>query len=69
MGSINAPPFLLGVKIMQEFINAIVNNGTAIAVTAYFLYRDYKFNGELVVLLTTLKDLVTEVKKDIERGV
>ena len=68
MGSINTPPFLLGAKIMQEFINAIVNNGTAIAVTAYFLYRDYKFNSELVVLLTTLKDLVTEVKKDIERG-
>lgn len=52
---------------MDEFVQTMVNNGTAIAVTAYFLFRDYKFNSELIVILTTLKDLVTEMKNDIEK--
>lgn len=50
---------------MEELVNMIVNNGTAIAVTAYFLYRDYKFNNDLVILMTTLKDLVKELKDDV----
>lgn len=50
---------------MEELVNVIVNNGTAIAVTAYFLYRDYKFNNDLVILMTTLRDLVEELKDDV----
>ena len=53
---------------LNEIVQAIINNGTAISVTAYFLWRDYKFNSELTVLLTTLKDLVAELKNDFERG-
>lgn len=52
----------------KEFVQVLFNNGTALAVTAYFLYRDYKFNNDLTILLTTLKDLVTELKNDVERG-
>ena len=51
----------------NDIVQAIINNGTAISVTAYFLWRDYKFNSELTVLLTTLKDLVAELKNDFER--
>ena len=51
---------------MEEFINLFVNYGTSLVVTAYFLYRDYKFNSDLVVLLTTLKDLIIEIKKEVE---
>lgn len=52
---------------LESLIQAIVNNGTAIAVTAYFLFRDYKFQQQLVTLLTTIENLVEEVKSDLER--
>lgn len=52
---------------LGDLIQTIVNNGTAIAVTAYFLFRDYKFQQQLVTLLTTIENLVEEVKNDIER--
>lgn len=52
---------------LKDLIQTIVNNGTAIAVTAYFLFRDYKFQQQLVTLLTTIENLVEEVKNDLER--
>lgn len=52
---------------LESLIQAFVNNGTAIAVTAYFLFRDYKFQQQLVTLLTTIENLVEEVKNDLER--
>lgn len=52
---------------IQEMINLIFNNGTTIVVLAYFLYRDLKFNNQLQVTLTTLQDVIEELRKDLER--
>ena len=40
----------------------IVNNGTAVAIIAYFMYRDFKFMSTLRDTLTTLVDTVDVLK-------
>lgn len=48
---------------MQAIMNVIVNNGMAVAITAYFLYRDYKFNIQQVTLLNRLNDLLDRMER------
>lgn len=52
---------------MQEIINLLVNNGTAIAVIAYFIYRDNKFMSTLNSTLTQLMEVTNTVKKLLEK--
>lgn len=47
---------------MNEFIDAIVNNGVAIVVIGYFMFRDYKFMGQLQQTLQTLVTTVDTLK-------
>lgn len=54
---------------MQEIINLLVNNGTAIAVIAYFIYRDNKFMSTLNSTLTQLTEATTTIKQMLEREV
>lgn len=46
---------------INDIVNVIVNNGVAVFIVGYFVYRDYKFNETLVKTLTeitvTLKDM------------
>ena len=43
---------------ITDIVNLFVNNGVAIAVIVYFMYRDYKFNQNMVELLTAIKLLL-----------
>ena len=47
---------------MEQIMQLLVNNGTAVAVIAYFMYRDYKFMGTLQDTLTTLVNTVDVLK-------
>lgn len=47
---------------MQDFMTMVVNNGTAVAIIAYFMYRDFKFMSTLRDTLTTLVDTVDVLK-------
>lgn len=49
---------------MQELIEILTNNGVAVAMVAYFAYRDYKFNN---LILTTLTDFKNELRTGIEK--
>ena len=58
---------------MNDFIDLIVSNGLAVVIVGYFLYKDYKFNGQLIslmqetnVVLATLKDIITRGDKHDE---
>lgn len=53
---------------MQELITMLVNNGTAVAVIAYFMYRDFKFMSTLRETLTTLVDTVDVLKDAVISG-
>jgi hypothetical protein len=52
---------------MNDLINMIVNNGVAVVIVAYFIYKDNKFNDTLVKSLTeittTLKSMNVELSK------
>lgn len=48
---------------LAEMVKLFVDNGTTIAVIIYFCLRDWKFNNQLVELLTTIKDMVTKLDK------
>lgn len=52
---------------MSDIINMIVNNGVAVVIVAYFIYKDNKFNDTLVKSLTeittTLKSMNIELSK------
>lgn len=39
---------------MSEIVDLMVNNGIAVVVVGYFLFRDYKFNQELVGTLAKI---------------
>ena len=47
---------------MDQIVQLLVNNGTAVTVIAYFMYRDYKFMGTLQDTLTTLVNTVDVLK-------
>lgn len=44
--------------VITDIVNLFVNNGVAIAVIVYFMFRDYKFNQNMVELLTSIKTLL-----------
>lgn len=52
---------------MTEIINMMVNNGVAVVIVAYFIFKDNKFNDMLVKSLTeittTLKTMQLELSK------
>ena len=43
---------------MQEFINLIITNGIAVVIVAYFLFKDYKFNGQIIVLMQEIREVL-----------
>lgn len=49
----------------EQMANLILNNGIAIAVVAYFMFRDYKFMGQLQTVLVTLVDTVSVLKDTV----
>lgn len=53
---------------IDSLTNLIVNNGAAVAVIAYFMYRDYKFMDELQKTLQSLVDTVDVLKSVIPTG-
>lgn len=43
---------------MKTIMDWIFNNGMGACITAYFIFRDYKFNSKLIMLLDRLNKLV-----------
>lgn len=54
---------------MEDLVSLFVNNGTAVAVIVYFMYRDLKFQNSLNTTLQTLIDTVGALKETIDREV
>lgn len=51
---------------MNEVVNLLVNNGVAVCVVAYFIFRDYKWNNELLKTLTTIQVTLQEITNKIK---
>lgn len=48
---------------MSEIVELIVSNGLAVGIIIYFLYKDYKFNDQIINVIGELKETVSEVKE------
>ena len=53
---------------MSDIINILVNNGVAVCIVAYFIYKDNKFNDILVKTLTEIVVTLQDIQQDIERS-
>ena len=47
---------------MEEIVTLIATNGIAVVIIAYFLFKDYKFNEQIINLLYSVKEVLTELK-------
>lgn len=54
---------------IESIISAIINNGVAVGLLAYFVYRDNKFMSNLDVTLKTLQTSVDSVRALLEKEV
>lgn len=50
---------------MSDIVNIIVNNGVAVGVVVFFLYKDYHWNNELLKTLTTIQVTLEEITKGL----
>lgn len=52
---------------MDEVFNIIVNNGVAVGVLVYFIYRDNKYINTLVSTLTKLESGIDTIQKALSK--
>ena len=53
---------------IENIVQLLINNGTAIGVLIYFIFRDYKFNTQLSATLAVLLTTVNAIKDFLERS-
>lgn len=54
---------------IENIVSVIINNGVAVSLLAYFVYRDNKFMSNLDVTLKTLQTSVDSVRTLLEKEV
>lgn len=47
---------------MENMVNLIMNNGMAVVIVAYFLFKDYKFNNQIVSLMGEIKEVLVSLR-------
>lgn len=58
---------MLIMEKIDAIVNLLVNNGMAVVVVGYFLYRDNKYNEETIVLLNSIKNVVESLQDMISK--
>ena len=51
--------------LMDKIIDMIVNNGTAVALLVYFIYKDNKFTENLTKALTSIDESLELLKNEL----
>lgn len=46
---------------MSDIVNLILNTSVSVVVIAYFIFRDYKFNNQLVESLAKIEQLLDTI--------
>lgn len=50
---------------MNDVLNAIVNNGVAIGMLMYFIYKDSRWTDTINKSLTSISDSLTVIKETV----
>lgn len=54
---------------MNDIVNLIINSSTSVVIIAYFIFRDYKWNNQLIQTLTKIETVLEDMKnEDIKKG-
>jgi hypothetical protein len=53
---------MMEVLIMNDIVNLIINSSTSVVIIAYFIFRDYKWNNQLISTLTKIEDTLENIK-------
>lgn len=48
--------------MLEEMVNLFVSNGMSVAIIIYFLYKDYKFNDQIVQVLTEVREVLAALQ-------
>ena len=48
--------------MLEEIVNLFVSNGMSVAIIIYFLYKDYKFNDQIVQVLTEVREVLAALQ-------
>lgn len=54
--------------MLDEMMNLIVNNGTAIALLIYFIYKDNKFTETITRALTSIEESLEIIKESVSKN-
>lgn len=52
---------------IEQIVNLAMNSGMSILITVYFLYRDWKYQGQLIDLMSNISTVLADLK-DITEG-
>lgn len=53
---------MMEVLKMNDIVNLIINSSTSVVIIAYFIFRDYKWNNQLISTLTKIEDTLEDIK-------
>lgn len=48
---------------MEDIVKLIVDNGSYIILLAYFIFKDYRFNQNIIDVLEGVKEILYEMKE------
>lgn len=52
---------------MEQIVNMIMNNGLSVVLVGYFIFKDYKFNQNILDVLGEMKEVLACLKTWHER--
>lgn len=53
---------------LEELVNIIMNNGLAVVLVGYFIFKDYKFNQQILDVLGEVKEVLAALKEWHSKG-
>ena len=54
--------------MLDEIANLMINNGTAIALLVYFIYKDNKFTENITKALTSIEESLEIIKDSVGKN-
>jgi hypothetical protein len=54
--------------MLEQIIQLILENGSGVVLMAYFLFKDYKFNGNITNVLGEIKEVLAVMKDHMGKG-
>lgn len=47
---------------MEDIVNLFVQNGMSVAIIIYFLFKDYKFNEQILNVLQEVREVLSSLQ-------